>query len=40
MASRTGRSSWVMATRWASTVRPERNGVTTSSTGAKEATER
>ncbi len=40
MASSTGRPSWVMATRWASTVRPARNGVTVSSTGANAATER
>ena len=29
-----------MATRWASTVRPARSGVTSRSTGAKDATER
>ena len=40
MASSTGRPPWDISTRWASTVRPERSGVTTRSTGAKEATER
>ena len=40
MASSTGRPSWVISTRWASTVRPARSGETTRSTGAKAATER
>ena len=40
MASSTGRPSWLMATRCASTVRPDRSGVTTRSTGANDATER
>ena len=40
IASSIGRPRWIMATRWANTVRPARNGVTTRSTGAKAATER
>ena len=40
MASSTGRPSWLMVTRCASTVRPARNGVTVSSTGANDATDR
>ena len=40
IASSTARPPWVISTRCASTVRPERSGVTTRSTGSKAATER